>query len=144
MTALRLREAMRLPKSLSQTRWLIIAAASVLCGGCGGDDTPTIRGSISYNGTPATHGVINFAVSGQRPYGGPINPDGTYEAKIPPGEYQVRIDAPPLVPEGVKEGDPLPALPPRLIPEQYADYGTSGLTATVKAGEDQTIDFPLP
>jgi hypothetical protein len=35
-----------------------------------------------------------------------------------------------------------PAAPKNLLPEKYADQKTSGLTATVKEG-DNSFDFPL-
>ena len=76
-------------------------------------------------------GVINFQATGSRPLGGGINADGTYSLELPPGNYLVRIDAPPAFPPGYKEGDPLPRLGPRLVPEKYASFTSSGLTATV-------------
>ena len=122
----------------------IVALWAITLAGCGEQSATTeVTGLVSYNGKPATHGVINFVAPGQRPLGGPINPDGTYEALIPPGEYQVRIDAPPRIPEGAKEGEPVANLEPRLIPEKFADFKSSGLTATITADSSQTLDFAL-
>lgn len=70
-------------------------------------------------------------------------PDGTYEFVLPPGDYQVRIDAPPELPEGLKEGDPIPKLGPRLAPEKFADFNSSGLTLTVTGEKSQQADFAL-
>lgn len=123
------------------TLLLMLVATTV---GCGDDvDTTTVQGAISFNGAPVTSGVINFQAQGGRPLGGAINADGTYSCDLPPGEYQVRIDAPAPLPEGLKEGDPLPNLP-RLVPEKYAHFNSSGLTATVTNEAPQTIDFNLP
>jgi hypothetical protein len=128
---------------LTSSLWaLALLAAAVV--GCGGNDGMTeVTGLVSYQGKTATHGVINFMAPGQRPLGGPINEDGTYRAALPPGEYQVRIDAPPLLPEGAKEGEPVKNLEPRLIPEKYADFKTSELTATVTSESPQKLDFSL-
>jgi hypothetical protein len=124
----------------------LVAASLLLLAGCGGEggDATVVRGTITYEGKPATHGAINIAQPGQRPFGGAINSDGTFEFEAPPGEYEVRIDVPPLIPEGAKEGDPLPKLEPRLIPEKYADFKSSGLTLSVGSESPQQQDFTLP
>lgn len=125
---------------------LCVVACCLVATGCGdsGETTTTVSGAISYKGKPVTSGLINFLATGGRPMGGAIGADGAYEFELPPGDYQVRIDAPPPLPEGFKEGDPLTNLGPRPLPEKYANFNTSGLTATVTAGEAQTIDFALP
>jgi hypothetical protein len=114
--------------------------------GCGdGNNTTTVSGTISFNGKPITSGVINFLAQGARPQGGGINADGSYSFELPPGEYQVRIDTPQPLPEGWKEGQPLPKLPPRQVPEKYASFNSSGLKANITGNEDpQTVDFKLP
>jgi hypothetical protein len=130
------------------THWratLTLSVVAVCCGcGPGGSDVTTVRGKITVNGAAVSGGLINFLAAGARPAGGGINADGTYEFDLPPGEYQVRIDTPPALPAGYKEGDPLPVLPPRQVPEKYASFATSGLTAKVAAQGEQTIDFSLP
>jgi len=112
--------------------------------GCSSGNTTTVTGKITYKGAPVPDGIINFMPSGGRPIGGPIQSDGTYSYELPPGDYQVRIDAPAPLPSGFKEGDPLPPASARLVPEQYASYNSSGLTATVDDSGSQTIDFTLP
>ena len=76
--------------------------------------------------------------------GGPIGADGFYSVTLPPGEYKVRIDAPAPLPPGWKEGQPLPASTLRPVPESYANFDTSGLTATVTGESSQKVDFALP
>lgn len=124
--------------------WAAAAGACLLLSGCGqGAETTTVRGSVTYNGQPVTSGLINFMAEGARPLGGGVSPDGTYEFQLPPGEYKVRIDTPPAVPEGPQTTDAV-QFGPRQVPEKYATYATSGLTATVNPGGEQTIDFALP
>jgi hypothetical protein len=122
---------------------LTIAALAVGCGE-GGGDTTTVRGKVTYSGAPVTSGLINFQAAGAKPLGGEIGADGSYEFDLPPGEYTVRIDTPPPMPAGYKEGDPLPKLAPRQVPEKYSLYDTSGLTVTVGTDSPQQQDFALP
>lgn len=126
-------------------RATVLATAAAMLLGCGGGaSTTTVTGKISFEGKSATHGVINFVETGKRALGGPIAEDGTFKVELPPGEYQVRIEAPPRIPEGVKEGEPLPQLEPRLIPAKYADFKSSGLKATIGEESPQQVDFALP
>ena len=130
-----------------RSRWWMssLALASAALVGCGGGaDTTTVSGAVTYSEKPVTSGLINFIAVSGRPLGGGIDSDGTYSVELPPGEYQVRIDSPPEFPAGYKEGDPPPKLPPRQVPEKYASFNSSGLTATVKDEGSQTMDFKLP
>ena len=121
-----------------------ISFALVSLVGCGaGGGGSTVQGKITYKSTPVTSGLINFKGTQAQPLGGVIKPDGSYEFELPPGDYQVRIDAPPVMPEGLKEGDPIPKLGPRLAPEKYADFNSSGLTLTVTGESPQQADFAL-
>jgi hypothetical protein len=113
--------------------------------GCArGPDTTTVTGKVSYEGKAVANALINFQAQGARPLGGSTQSDGTYSFDLPPGAYQVRIDAPAPLPAGWKEGDPAPPPAPRLVPEKYASYTTSGLTATINDSGTQTVDFTLP
>jgi hypothetical protein len=123
----------------------VLGLASVTLAGCGGgDDLKSVSGAVTYQGKPVQDGLINFVTTGSRPLGGGIADDGTYSVELSPGDYQVRVDTPPQFPPGFKEGDVLPKLPPRQVPERFANFTTSGLTARVKADESsQTIDFDI-
>jgi hypothetical protein len=52
-----------------------------------------------------------------------------------PGRHRVAISAP----------DPPPDAPPPkpVIPQKYRDFGTSGLTADIKAGTTNNVEFEL-
>lgn len=110
--------------------------------GCGGEARTTVQGKITYKDQPVTSGLINFQLNNGPVFGGSISSDGTYSYEMPPGEYQVRIDAPaPMTP--LKEGEMEPKLGPRLAPAEYASYATSKLTASIKDDSPQEINFPL-
>ena len=128
---------------ISILKVVLLVGVSALAGCSAGSDATAVSGKITVNGTPLSRGVINFQLAGRRPLGGGIGSDGSYSVELPPGEYQVRIDAPPELPPGYKEGDPLPKLGPRHVPEKYASFNSSGLTATVTDERSQTINFDL-
>ena len=135
-------------QSLDMPSWYRLASLAVVLGiaiGCDtGPTTFSVSGTVTYKGQPLKSGLINFKEPRGRPLGGGIRPDGTYEFDVPAGEYQVRIDAPAPLPEGHQPGDPLPQGVERLAPLKYASFGSSGLSATVRAeGGAQTIDFEL-
>lgn len=126
---------------------MILAGVALLVySGC--DSNPkayAITGKISYQGKPVNGGLINFLPEEGPPLGGRISEDGTYAYQLPLGEYKVRIDTPPPVPEGWKEGEPLPKLEPRQVPAKYGRFHTSKLTATVEPqSSSHEINFELP
>jgi hypothetical protein len=127
-------------------RLLLVALVSATVIGCNrGPVTKSVSGAITYQNKPVTSGLINFLPEKGRPLGGGIESDGTYSVKLPLGKYQVRIDAPAPLPEGFKEGMPMPKLGPPLVPEKYANYASSGLTATISdTSGSQQVDFKLP
>jgi hypothetical protein len=129
-----------------RNRFLLIALFSSTVVGCNrGLATKNVTGTITYQNKPVTSGLINFLPEKGRPLGSGIQSDGTYSVKLPPGKYQVRIDAPAPPPEGFKEGMPMPKLAAPLVPEKYANFASSGLTATIEEqGSSQQVDFKLP
>lgn len=130
-----------MPKLISAGVLVLLAISLVGCGS--GDSGAKVQGKVTYNGKPVTSGLINFKGSRTQPYGGALKPDGTFEFELPVDDYQVRIDAPPEMPAGLKEGDPIPKLGPRLAPEKYAGFNTSGLTAKVTGESPQQLNFDL-
>lgn len=119
-----------------------VAALTAL--GCNSEpDAPPVSGKVSYKGAAPSSGVISFVQSGSPPKNAIIEAGGAYQINLPPGEYQVRIDTPPPMPDGWKEGDPLPPPGPRVVPEKFANFTTSGLKATVTGEAAQELDFAL-
>jgi hypothetical protein len=122
--------------------WLGFVLVLALAG-CGGEATTTLSGNITYQGEPVPSGLINFrSADGTKTLGGAIESDGTYSFELPPGEYQVRIDAPGEMPPW-QEGQPEPKPGPRQAPIKYADFSSSGLTVTVDSDGAQQQDFAL-
>ncbi len=126
---------------------LATACLSATVGCDSGQSTSSVSGKITYQGEPVTSGLINFLPERGQPLGGGLRSDGTYQFKLPAGQYKVRIDTPPAMPAdwSEKDGDPLPKLPPRQLPAKYGKYPTSGLTVTVnEQSSSQVVDFILP
>ncbi len=135
------------------------AVLAALCGclvclilpGCGDDpDLPPVAdvsGVVTVDGKPLERGTIQFVPDSSQGTSGPpavgsIGPDGRYTLETAGvegaivGFHKVSVYA---VDEPEDE-----TLPPRLlIPRRYFTPDTSGLTAEVKAGEDNELDFPL-
>jgi hypothetical protein len=122
--------------------WLFVSLVALVvgCGGGGADGTD-VTGVVTHNGAPVPQGTIAFIKSGSPAAGGPIGSDGSYTLTLPPGQYQVRIDAIADTPDGWTESDPMP---PRIVPEKFANFETSGLTLTVGDESPQQHDVKLP
>ena len=129
-----------------------VVAASVLAGllGCA-PDGPTlvpVKGVVKYKGKPLPNGDILFVADELGPTAtGQIQPDGSYYLTTfsdgdgaVPGGHRIMVSALAPTPPGA---DPAGTLPPPLVPGKYGDYTRSGLTATVKEGEENVIDFDL-
>jgi hypothetical protein len=100
-----------------------------------------IHGRISFHGEPLSKGTVTFFPASGRPAPASIV-NGSYSTELVPGDYTAIVEVAPEYPKGFKEGDPMPTAKMEL-PEQYTTRTKSTLTATVKAGQDQTVDFEL-
>jgi len=120
----------------SLDRWPLVYLAVFAWGivGCGGGpQTFQVTGKVTFQDKPVDQGLINFRSSNGTLYGGGLQQGGLYECVLPLGDFEVRIDAPVPLPNGWKEGDPLPVNPRRLVPLKYANFRSAGLKATVSA-----------
>jgi hypothetical protein len=130
------------------TRALLCAGILVglVCGtsGCGsGEVRGRIAGKIAFQGKPLSEGLVCFSnIDKGIHMTGDLKPDGTYEiitakgAGLPLGDYRVRV-RPPLepLPMGAMPKVPKPKKYPN-IPQKYREYETSGLTLSVKEGDN--------
>ncbi len=111
----------------------------------GWDTTPSgptsgpgrVRGKITLNGQPIKGArLILTAEETSLGLSVPLSADGTYSVNLPPGQYRVAFQlgtAPKDKPWEKILGE---------VPEQYTNAATSGLTLSVRSG-DQTVNFPL-
>jgi hypothetical protein len=141
----------------------LLPRVAVLCSlcvaGCGSDlaSRGSVRGRVTLDGKPLTHGVVYFVhVRGSREGPatavGTISADGTYRLRTPgkgqgaeSGTYRVYIQATEESPASAT-GDPEPfATPPERwsIPERYTVPATSGLDFNVGTDGEQVIDIEL-
>ena len=146
----------------------VVLLASVLGLGCGGQQgadrpkTVPVSGTVTHNGEAVEGATVAFqSADGSRGAVGVTDAGGKYTLTTfesgdgaVPGEYQVKIfkykvesseavadtDSEDYVPPA--EGEEAPE-PENLLPPNYADSKTSGLTATVSESGENTFDFPL-
>ncbi|MBR4832896.1 MAG: hypothetical protein IKU86_00990 [Thermoguttaceae bacterium] len=119
--------------------------------------TEGVTGVITYNGEPLAAATVKFIPAdgtGSQSYG-KTNEKGEYklqtllgaaDAGTTPGEYKVTVDCIETYETGnmiQENGEEKPETKARsIIPEQYNNAETSGLTATVVEG-DNTFNFDL-
>ena len=84
-------------------------------------------------------GSINFFREGASA-AAVVDGRGRYTMSLPPGDYQVSIRALEEYSRMAEGGQVV--LPKSLIPREYGDIATSGLTATVEKSQSD-VDFDL-
>lgn len=134
---------------------LVLLAASFAMSGCGPGyqlDTGKVTGQVTIDDQPVTKGFVVFVPPTGRRASGPIGPDGqfsltTYRTDDGAivGPHSVGIVAYDDMDQYYKAffddtGDY--EMPKAVVPEQYGDPFSSGLTYEVKAGRNQA-DFHL-
>lgn len=139
-------------------RYTLVVLLLTLAGGCGNSrpETAIVEGRITWHGKPVTTGTIMFYPATGRPATGSISSDGSYRLTTfvkddgaTLGKHVVTIQASEIVGgdnpqrfedeyKGLRAGELK-----SLIPTEYADRTTSGLTAEVQATKNR-IDFNLP
>jgi hypothetical protein len=146
------------------SRRLLLPLLCLLLGlsatGCGG--TGTVSGKVTYKGKPVPSGTITFQGSDGNPVSAQLDKEGNYTARnVKTGDAKVTItaiDESKMLEfaealkkqrrgEGPKPGDKpvIPQMPKgalNLVPAQYGQFDTSGLTATIKSGSN-TQNFDL-
>jgi len=142
---------MTIPTAARRVAALFVALAPVLLAGCGAS-TGNVSGTVTLNGNPVNHAVVSF-----------VSPDGAIQSAITdasgkytlegvkagPNQVTVRTDEGGEETRTVKKlGGPKQAVAAAaaagrtLVPAKYAETTTSGLTLTVKSGQN-TYDIPL-
>jgi hypothetical protein len=135
---------------------ILSLSALVLIAGCG-KSSGNVSGKVTLDGQPLKGGGTVTFQGSKGGVSGTISPEGSYTiSNVPPGEVKITL-APGMATGAVASatpGDPgkmqppktlappAPVLPHGNIPEKYTKPETSGLTYTVKSG-NQTFDIPL-
>lgn len=128
----------------------ILVGVSLLVGSVGCQGKGTVSGKVSYQGKPVVFGTVLVLDSDQHIHQGNIEPDGSFTIHdIRRGEIRIAVSSPdpttPLLekPESKAQNDPAEShrraeLKTKWfpIPEKYGNPEQSGLTATVKGGEN--------
>jgi hypothetical protein len=123
---------------------LLLAALSVVVFGCKpAEKLGRIGGKVTFQEQPVSEGMVVFScVDKGVNMTGPLKADGTYEiimakgAGLPLGTYKVCV-SPPLTFVPIGEAAPQKAKNYPNIPKKYRNLETSGLTVTVKDGENR-------
>ncbi|GAA4438961.1 hypothetical protein [Bremerella cremea] len=128
-----------------QKPWAGLVLGLVVCAlGCGPEIRPGeafVHGTITLQGQPVPAGKGSLNLVSPTSVGvAKIEPDGSFETTLPPGEYQVAIrykDGNDWMNEQGKM-----VFANDLVPKKYGDVKTSDLTATVVEGANE-VNFDL-
>jgi hypothetical protein len=120
----------------------VCGACAATLAGCGNSDGRVpISGTVTYLGQPFSNASIAFYPATGRPVMAAIS-DGQYAVELAPGDYKVTVNLGVNLPEGWKEGDPVPPQE-MVLPRQYSNVLHTPLSATVADGESEPVDFDL-
>jgi hypothetical protein len=148
----------------------LLFAFAVLCSGCSdGPGRATVKGKVTLGDKPVPVGNVMFWGKDNFTASATLDKDGNYSlADAPVGDIKISVQTPKLPPggldvmkrmknhPGMKEGDSVDPndtskrigimgnIPENIVPvpDKYGDPTLSGLTYTVKKGE-QTYDIKL-
>jgi hypothetical protein len=116
----------------------LLPVALLGCGGSGGSMKSVVTGKVTFNGAPVPAGTVTFIA--QNTEGTTMMSaidNGTYRIpNFPPGEVKISVQGP------GRPSNPEDKTPRVTLPEKYLNVMTSGLTYTVKTGQ-QTHDLNL-
>ena len=104
--------------------------------GCADPEEGTIKGNITYKGSPVTNGDVCLQ-NASKGIGLmiPINLEGEIQSitAVPIGEYEVSV-TPAMGPPPDINGKAKAPMQKPFLPEKYKGFSTSGLSITVRKG----------
>jgi hypothetical protein len=124
---------------------VLVVAATIGCGKPSHQlETAPLHGKVTLDGQPLSSGYVTVVTSRGRSSSGEVQPDGTFEmSTYQPGDG-AQVGSHPVVVTPVPQDVAIPPGAKRVpIPERYQRAGTSGLTAEVKPGEDNSVELTL-
>ena len=149
-----MQQRVRWTSRLTSTLLLLPLVVLTGCGGVTGDnlDREPVTGTVTLDGKPLSDGSIQLlpASSHEGVAAGAMITDGKFSIErkegLVPGDYRVVISSSEggqaTAPAGEAPGTVDPAtLPKERIPAKYNI--NSSLTATIKPGTDNALEFPL-
>ena len=122
----------------------VVLSAIVLLAGCAAEEgekrTGMVSGKVTLDDAPVAAGTLLFMADDGHGDSAELGAGGTYSLQLRPGNYKVSV-SPAAAPDPLSspEGGAAKAA---AIPQKYHDFGSSGLTAEVKDG-DNTIDISM-
>jgi len=126
----------------------LVAATALWSAGCN-SSTGIITGLVTLNGNPVRDITISFICQDGTVHTAMVDSDGKYTIdQVPVGPVRVTIQSPPVMGEGIQEsikkgkGSPAPKAAKTGVNPKYSDADKSGLSLTVKPGQN-TFDIPL-
>lgn len=125
-----------------------IILAGLLLAGCGGNNTATVSGVVSFNGEQLPSGTVSFMGANSWVGSSNIN-SGAYKIEgVPLGEVKISVQTFPPSPGVVPPGTPpssvtLPSLKYVAVPQEYADFSTTPLRMVVTESGAQPHDIEL-
>lgn len=121
---------------------LLLVAITGLTGCNDGAAGSSVQGRVTFRDQPLADGTLMFYSAEGRPTTVAIASDGTFECRLPAGEYRVTVAVGVKLPAGWKEGDPYPR-PTITLPPVYASRVKTPLQATISAEQTQPLEFEL-
>lgn len=111
--------------------------------GCG-DSASNLTGTVTFDGTPIAKGSVVFVKEGGAVREGGVIQDGTFQVKLPPGKYNVEVNATKVVGTRKQKGfdgkEEVIEMVEEMIPERY--NAKTELVEEVKSGAN-TIKLEL-
>jgi hypothetical protein len=121
-------------------QWVALFALMTIAG-CGNASVYDIQGTISFGTEALTEGTVTFEHSeSMETYQCAIKPNGSYQARLPPGKYKIFIEPLMVDESGVSDAGKV-YKKEKNIPTVYRSSHSTPLSETIEG--NKTMDFNL-